>query len=95
MRDVSLAEASWSHLESGLGETAELQIHRLYVQCKNIFFFFFFFVHSEPLAVKSHCLNCKLNHGCQSEEVLLLIFAGCILSIKLAFQHSLSTVYIL
>lgn len=53
------------------------------------------FVHLEPLAIKTHCHHCKLSHGCQSEEVLFLIFTDCILSIKLAFQNSLGTVYIL
>lgn len=34
---MSLDEASWSCLESGHGNMAVLQIHCLYIQCKNCF----------------------------------------------------------
>lgn len=93
MGDVSLDEASWSQLASGHGNVAVLQIHCLYIQYKN--FFFFFFCPLRALAFKSDCRNYKVNHGCQSEEVLFLIFADCVLYVKLTFQNSLSTVYIL
>lgn len=37
MGNTSLDEASWSHLKSGYGKMAVLQIHCLYIQCENIF----------------------------------------------------------
>lgn len=36
MGNMSPDEASWSHLESGHGNMAVLQIHCLYIQCKSI-----------------------------------------------------------
>lgn len=88
MGNKSMDEASWSHLESG--NMAVLQIHCLYIQWKSLFFVLW-----EPLAIKSGYCNYTVNHLCQSEEVLSLIFIDWILYIKLTFQNSLSIVYIL